>query len=89
MTPRKASAIVASGQPATVHNADYGETFTAIFVRKTRWDIISKSGGVYDRASLEVVEWPSTLEPNEVNIFVWAKRRLAQRQPPTERQGQK
>ena len=60
MTPKQADKLIASGQPVTVHNSDYDETFTATFVSRDRYSITSDTGGIFDRSDLEVVVLPTT-----------------------------
>ena len=54
MTPKQADKIIAAGKPVTVHNKHFNETFTATFVRRDRTRIYSNSGGIFDRAELDV-----------------------------------
>lgn len=56
MTTSQADKIIKTGAPVTVHNNTYNETFTCLFVSRTRWNIVSDNGGVFDRGDLEVVE---------------------------------
>lgn len=55
MSPREADRIIRSGQPVTVRNEHYDETFTAEFVRRDRWNLYTADGGIYDRTELQVV----------------------------------
>lgn len=61
MSPRQADAIIKAGKPVTVHNAGFGETFTAIFVKRDRWNIYSSDGGKFDRGELEIVSQEDTV----------------------------
>lgn len=49
MTPRQADKIIKAGKPVTVTNAKYGETFTAIFIKRDRTCIESADGGKFHR----------------------------------------
>ena len=54
MTTREADRIIRAGQPVTVHNPFYGETFTAVFVRRDRYNIYTEEGGKFDRKELQL-----------------------------------
>ena len=54
MTTREADQIIKSGQPTTVRSTEYEETFAATFVSRSRYDIHSADGGVFDRADLVI-----------------------------------
>jgi len=55
MTTREADKIIKKGEPVTVHNAFYNETFSARFVRRDRYRLYSDDGGIYERNELEIV----------------------------------
>ena len=55
MTPRDADKIIKYGKPVTVHNTHFDETFTKVFVKRTRYLIMSADGGVFERDELEIV----------------------------------
>ena len=59
MTPRQADRIIKNGQPVTVRNEWFGETFTATFIRRDRRSIYCADGGVYDRADLTILTKPN------------------------------
>lgn len=58
MTPKQADRIIAQGQPVTVHNTAYNETFTATFVRRDRRMMDTAEGGRFHRDELELVTNP-------------------------------
>lgn len=62
MTIYQANKIIESGNPVTVHNSLYNETFTCTFVSRSRYNIMSSDGGVYDRGDLEIVRDLSVLQ---------------------------
>ena len=63
MTPKQADKIIKAGKVVTVHNLFYNETFTALFIRRDRWDIYT-ADNVYDRAELNVVLCKSISPPS-------------------------
>ena len=52
MTPREADRIIKAAQPVKVSSRLEPEGFTALFVRRDRWNIYSADGGVFDRGEL-------------------------------------
>jgi hypothetical protein len=59
MTPRQADKLIKDGKPVTVRNTFYDETFTAVFVRRDRWNVYTEDG-CYDRGELELVSEETT-----------------------------
>lgn len=59
MTPKQADALIKTGAPVTLRTAA-GETFTAVIVRRDRWNVHTKAGAVLDRGELEIVATPAT-----------------------------
>ena len=55
MTPRQADAVIKADRPITVQNTKYGETFTATFVSRDRYDLYTDTGSVYDRGELTII----------------------------------
>ena len=56
MTSRQADKIIRKGKPVQVHSQEYEETFTALFVNRTRWSITTSDGGIFDRGDLVIEE---------------------------------
>ena len=56
MTPKQADKLINSGQTVSVRNKIFRTPFTAIFVSRTRWNILAADGGLYDRGDLEIIE---------------------------------
>ncbi len=55
MTIKEADKIIKAGQPVTVHNSHFNETFTTTFIYRDRYYICSADGN-FERADLEIVE---------------------------------
>ena len=66
MTPRQADQLIKNGKPVRVHNATYGETFTILLVKRDRYNVYTDTGGVFDRAELQVVNTPLASGPGWV-----------------------
>lgn len=57
MTPRQADRIIRAGRPVAVRTM--GETFTALFISRDRWNLYTDHGAVFDRGELELVDAPT------------------------------
>jgi hypothetical protein len=55
MTTKQADKIIKTQTAVTVRNSHFGETFTATFIRRDRYNLYSADGGVFDRGELEIV----------------------------------
>lgn len=60
MTPKQADKLIKLGQPVTVRNETFNETFTATFVSRDRHTISTEDGGLFERDELEVVPETTT-----------------------------
>jgi hypothetical protein len=56
MTTREADKIIKNKRFVLIRNLRYGEEFVALFTRRDRHNIYSRTGGKYDRGELDVVE---------------------------------
>lgn len=57
MTPREADRIIKAGLPVKVTDKVFGETFTALFTHRSRWNIYGIVAGCavqFDRGDLAV-----------------------------------
>ena len=54
-TIKQADKIIKAGKKVTVRDSLFHQTFTALFVRRDRWNIYCKHGGIFDRQALEVI----------------------------------
>jgi len=55
MTPKQADKLIAQGSAITVRSREYQETFTAVFIKRDRRSIETSTGGLFDRADLEII----------------------------------
>ena len=56
MTTREADKIIAERQPVKVLNKRYNEVWTMVIVSRDRFNVRSSTGGIFERAELEVVK---------------------------------
>ena len=56
MTTKQADKAIKSGQPVTLRNTQFDETFTVVIVSRDRWTVTSADGGRFERDELEVVQ---------------------------------
>lgn len=55
MTTKQADRIIKAGNVVAVRDKQFGTCFTALFIRRDRYNIYTQDGGIFDRASLELV----------------------------------
>lgn len=55
MTPKQVDRAIKSGEPVTLHNARYNETFTAVLVSRDRYTVTTSTGGRFERDELQIV----------------------------------
>jgi len=55
VTPKQVDRAIKSGEPVTLHNARYNETFTAVLVSRDRYTVTTSTGGRFERDELQIV----------------------------------
>lgn len=56
MSPKQADQLIRAGQPVTLTNTHFNETFTVVLVRRDRWNVYTDTGATLDRGELEVTQ---------------------------------